>query len=434
VPKVTRKIESQQSTTTNDSSSTAPARYTSLSSMSSTDPASLRSILPSFQKDPPENSVERKYDNDSSSGDTKGLVQPLPMLMGEKESENVDENSDDLDSGLYIDADVYLNYRSFMKEDGSLRFPQDDSRASSQGLSQVMENFVDPPMSPNAVEGDDDQQEETQSKKKRNLDERPQRDRLNKPTLADIFQAMQETQAQDKQVQAIRAEHLYREVFQDEQAYLQQSEIFRQALTNRTAAREATALRRSANYRQRQEKDLQTLNDNLNEFEAALAQMAELSAQRKNGKSLKTEDRRPGMMSPNITTVIAPRICFKCKCPLRRDELEYQMGSNKRLCPSCYQELVDEDLSLLSEYGDDDNNDANDSEMDYEVDTNEDNTFSMEEYRSSTQMVNIDAADYDIDNEEDNDQGNWVLVDDPSTGEQFYWNEQTGEMSRELGQ
>jgi hypothetical protein len=443
VQKLTRHSVSQQFTTTNDSWSTTPTRYssisdltavasTSLSSMSSTNPDSLRSIFPSFQKDPLEDSVERKYDNDSPSADTKGLGPPLPTQMGEMESENSDENNDELDSGLYIDTDVYMNYRSFMKEDGSLRFPQDDSRSSSQGLSQVMENFVDPPMSPNAVEGDDERQEETQNQKKRNLDETPQRDRLDKPTLADIIQAMQQTQTQDKQVQAIRAEQLHREVFQDEHAYLQQSEIFRQALTNRAAAREATALRRSANYRQRQEKDLQKLNDNLNEFEAALAQMAELSAKQKNGESLKAEDRRSGVMSPNNTTMIEPRICFKCKCRLRRDELEYQMGSYKRLCPSCYQELLDEDLSLLSEYGDDDNDDANDTEMDYEVDTNADNAVSMEKYRSTTPMVNSDEADNDISNEEDNDQGNWVLVDDPSTGEQVYWNEQTGEMSLEL--
>jgi hypothetical protein len=123
----------------------------------------------------------------------------------------------------------------------------------------------------------------------------------------------------NKPFNASQSEELHKQVFENEQGYLEQSETFRKSLTNPDEAEKATMQRRSARYRQRQSKAIEKLNQQLEDFEHVWAQKE-----------------RP-----------KPAKCSRCACKLSDDDFDIvpQFWMRKQnftnLCESCYKVLID---------------------------------------------------------------------------------------------
>jgi hypothetical protein len=251
------------------------------------------------------------------------------------------ELDDDL-GGVFLDGDMYVNSNKFMNTDGSLKFPD----KTPEIREQMLENMLFPPnMEP--TETDNEQE----------------------ATLEDVIAALAAAPL-DESTRNQRAQTLHEQILSEEQAYLQQSELFRHSLTNRTAANEAFTLRRSAQYREQQGEELQQLDKQIKEIEEIF----------KSRNSV--------------------QICSECQCRLGPNDKEsFVSATNQRVCGPCYQLQITRKQKTDPEQG---------ADMKWKE------ADEMEEDGSEV------------------DRSEWVLVDDPGTGEPFYWNEKTGEMRYEL--
>jgi hypothetical protein len=278
---------------------------------------------------------------------------PFSMDIGEYggNAETLDASSGtlhaDLDDdlgGIFLDGDMYVNSRQYMLPDGSLKLPD----KAPQIRAQILENMLFPPdMAP--TETANYEQE---------------------ATLEDVIAALNAAPLDDS-TRNQRAQTLHEQILSEEQAYLQQSELFRHSLTNRTAANEAFTFRRSARYREQQDEELQKLDEQMKEIEEIF----------KSRNSV--------------------QICSECQCRLGPNDKEsFVSATNQRVCGPCFQ------LQITRRQ-----------------ETDPDQGVDMTRGREDEEMEE-DASEVD--------RSAWVLVDDPDTGEPFYWNEQTGEMRYEL--
>jgi len=107
----------------------------------------------------------------------------------------------------------------------------------------------------------------------------------NEPNFDDLRRVKR---ARDKCRQPTREEEekIFHDIFKDEQAYLNQtSEIFRQGLTNKTAAKEATKIRRGSAYQKALRKEINKLEIQIAEFEQVIGESA-----RKRNERLQKDD------------------------------------------------------------------------------------------------------------------------------------------------
>lgn len=369
----------------------------------------------SYGRDPFDNPV----DDTSPFGETVPLQESrigAEATVGNTNSISTDVNGDEPD-GIYLVPDVYANSRSYMNPDGSLRFPSD--RQGEQDRSEFLESLLSPP----------DISPEINSRVNMGA-----RKAQSPETIEDLILALQETQNQDASQLAERAEKLHQEVFENEQAYLKQSELFRKSLTNRTAALHATELRRSANYRRDQAIALRKLDNQMKEMEDVLKQLAARQQAAKEKLLSRSQDMRE--KSPG-SGKLPRRICDKCACQLKVDELEYSTVTYKRLCASCYKVAAAEGLLSL-DFGDENTDD--DEVGNGELEPNEARSGFALDIGVVVGEVNSDVLgestsegeNEDSHGSESEDIGDWVKLDDLSTGEHFFWNERTGEMRREM--
>jgi hypothetical protein len=271
------------------------------------------------------------------SGEGDGNAETLDASSGTLHA----ELGDDL-GGIFLDGDMYVNSRQYMNPDGSLKLPD----KAPQIRAQILENMLFPPeVAP--IERDNDQE----------------------ATLEDVIAALNAAPL-DESTRNQRAQTLHEQIMSEEQAYLQQSDLFRHSLTNQTAANEAFTFRRSARYREQQDEELQKLDEQIKEIEDIF----------KSRNSV--------------------QICSECQCRLGpNDEEAFVSATNQRVCGPCFQLQITRRQETDPKQG-----------VDMRVREDEE----MEEDGSEV------------------DRSEWVLVDDPDTGEPFYWNEKTGEMRYEL--
>jgi hypothetical protein len=257
---------------------------------------------------------------------------------------NNNNNSVDEEEGIYLDGDEYLRSSKNMRPDGSLSFGQQSSsrRSLPESLLQDLASLSAP---------DDYSTTGTTSSTTKGGD----------ATLQDLVEVInnKDVSPQDPR----QAEKLHRQVFEHEQAYLEQSKLFQQGLTNVTAAKEAQSTRRSARFREEQARDVQQLAQNLDEWQNVL-QERQQQARRRRPPPPQQQQPPPQQQQPPPPP--PPPVAAERPPP------EPRPSPNR---------------------GNEDDNNAGESSP-----------------LSSK----------------------WVAVDDPTTGEQFYMNEDTGEMKWEL--
>jgi hypothetical protein len=331
-----------------------------------------------------------------------------------------DSDEDDADSdleGWFLDTDDYVNSRNHLNPDGSLDLDShssvdEDYRMLTESLLRMQAPNVPASFLPH------DKQELT------------------------LENLLQQTTPQDP---SAISEELHRKVFEQEEGYLNQSEIFRKSLTGDSAASlEAAQWRRGADYRRRQEKALDKLNQDIDDFEAHLL--------------LQDESRKNKVK------------CFKCGFALSPEEVEHTkaMQTSQRLCSLCYGDLLvaKSDVSFFRDaappppfrQGNRPTWRANET-YGYRSKTPNNAIAQNVPNRSRAAAPRVEQRDAPSDGDDierlkqevkalqdelhhwkENDltpaeaeeaTGPWSQVIDPDTGEVFYWNEETEEMKWE---
>jgi hypothetical protein len=142
-------------------------------------------------------------------------------------------------------------------------------------------------------------------------------------SLDELWSTITQIQAQQQQRQndPTISEEIHRQIFENEAGFYNQSQIFLESLTNTTMAGKANVERRGRYYRTRQEQAIQSLNEQIEEFEALLfAQQHEQSA-------AKDEYGQ----------------CKQCHCRLSEEEINNPASkdNNKEpICRICYMERL----------------------------------------------------------------------------------------------
>ena len=163
------------------------------------------------------------------------------------DSDNVlevgDEKGSDEEDSIFLDAETYVQY-SIVGSGTGLVGSIDGYETSLPPLLSANDllEFTIPPDAPYGMSG-------------------------NEPNFDDLRRVKR---ARDKRRQPTREEEkkIFYDIFKDEQVYLNQtSEIFRQGLTNKTAAEEATKIRRGSAYQKALRKEINKLEIQIVEFE-----------------------------------------------------------------------------------------------------------------------------------------------------------------------
>ena len=308
------------------------------------------------------------------------------------------------DDGFFLAPDMYERSRDLLNVDGSLDLGPEQSpeemkailegllAATSESSTQVLE-----------LEG-------YNIGSTANIDDEEDWDQ--------VWAAIQKEKA--KPFNAKQSEDLHKQVFENEQGFLEQSQSFRKGLTDPQIAREATAERRSAKYRQRQAKAQDQLERNMNEFEKVLL-----------------ERQRPGA-----------RTCSRCQCRLsdRDYDIAPQLWMKQRnltsLCESCYINLLDTSRNMqkrlpgkvatrTTSRPTSASSIASNSQASSTRPTSDLPTPSKPN-ADVTQAGNDDQTEEDFLEENSEASSSWEEVVDPDTGEIFYWNEETDEVRWEI--
>jgi hypothetical protein len=222
---------------------------------------------------------------------SKSPARPIPKLNASLEESFPAEGSD----GMYLDPDLYVKSSQWLNADGSLNFPDDEERLkpgqTGPDYQRILKAIVQPaPNSPDSVGPGGGIQ-----------------------NMEDVWQALQQqasTTTNNPDQTTATSEELHRQVFAEEQGYLQQSQIFREALTDSTKAAEAATLRHGQQFRQRQAEAIASLDEQIKEWEEGWEE--------------------------NYTHA---QHCSKCECILAHDEIEMSR-KHQGLCQVCYGEVL----------------------------------------------------------------------------------------------
>jgi hypothetical protein len=222
---------------------------------------------------------------------SKSPARPIPKLNATLE-ESFPQGGED---GMYLDPDLYVKSSQWLNPDGSLNFPDDEERLkpgqTGPDYQRILKAIVQPaPNSPDSVA--------------------PSLGGIE--NMEDVWQALQQqaSTTTNNPDHTATSEELHRQVFAEEQGYLNQSQIFREALTDSTKAAEAATLRHGQQFRQRQAEAIASLDEQIKEWEEGWEE--------------------------NYTQA---QHCSKCECILAHDEIDMSR-KHRGLCQVCYGELL----------------------------------------------------------------------------------------------
>jgi hypothetical protein len=238
------------------------------------------------------------YFSQRKPGD-RSPARPIPTINNTSLDESFPKDGGD---GLYLDPDLYVKSKEWLNPDGSLNLPVNDERLQQgqtgpDAYQRILRAIVQPaPNSPDSFSASNG-------------------DIQNMENMEDLWEALQQKSRKQSQSSttpaAATSEELHRQVFAEEQGYLQQSQVFRESLTDASKAGEATALRHGQQFRQRQAEAIASLDQQIKEWEEGL--------------------------ESNFTQ--AEQLCAKCQCILLNDEMP-MVRKHKGLCQVCYGELL----------------------------------------------------------------------------------------------
>ena len=146
--------------------------------------------------------------------------------------------SSDGSDALFLDAEMYSKSRDMINVDGSLNLPETTS-SDDATTAQSIDGLPPPPKT--AMSYEDLQRQPPP----------PGVQKSRKSELEEVWSAYQNAKSQPTNTS--RSEDLHRQVFEQEQAFLEQSELFQQSLLDQNKANEAALKRRSSQFQQRQE-------------------------------------------------------------------------------------------------------------------------------------------------------------------------------------
>ena len=287
-------------------------------------------------------SSSRLNNNNQVDYDTLAKLQQIAMREEEEQknandnaqrSENEDDfDDDDDDDGVFLSTDMYLQSSQQIMPDGSLpdsfldlsqsREQPRNKQQPQLSQAQIIQTITQPP--PNSPYSSSSSGKEL--------------------TLQDLTEAANNLSPPSLESQ----EELHRQVFENEKAFLEQSKLFREGLSDAEKASEAQAKRRIEQFQKEQVKEIKELEKALEEWQVML------------------------------------------------DEKQQQ------------QEKEQQERLQQAPKGEQPKQQQNDDD-------------------ESVRLPSIDPSST-LSSEGEETVAKWVQVDDPSTGDSFYWNEETGEM------
>ena len=233
--------------------------------------------------------------------------------------EDFEDDDDDDSMHVELDANQYLNAMNLLESDGSLRPTQSRSSSSSSSSktpTNVLQSMLIPPDAPDRYE-EEDLQSRSGTRRPSNASSRG----TQQPTMKDLLQALQNV-GPDGGHHASNAadassEEIHQQIFQQEQGFVQQSEIFKAALTDPTLTDQAAAARRGTDFQKRQIRAVKTLEQKMLELEQAVAQANAARAQdptvrqcpRCGGALLAPDDPLQRLQQPRAAAALC-QICF----------------------------------------------------------------------------------------------------------------------------
>lgn len=165
-----------------------------------------------------------------------------------------------LDS-VFLDGDAYLKYSSTEEVQRAKGYDGNSDGLEAARPNSLFEKeliqFTQPPDAPYGTTGN------------------------NEATFEDIL-AVHRAASHRAPPSQEEEKRIFDEVFKNEESYLDQtSEIFREGLTNKTAAEEATKIRRGRAYQEKLLKEIEKLESAITEFEGFLSSEAEMDRGKK---------------------------------------------------------------------------------------------------------------------------------------------------------
>jgi hypothetical protein len=222
---------------------------------------------------------------------SRSPARPIPKFNASLE-EAFPEGGD----GLYLDPDLYAKSSEWLNPDGSLNLPDDEERLKSgrtgPDYQRILRAIMQPaPNSPDSLAPSGDIQ-----------------------NMEDVWQALQQQASMATTTNSLNvtatSEELHRQVFAEEQGYLQQSQVFRESLTDSSKAAEAASLRHGQQFRQRQDDAMASLDEQIKEWEEGWEE--------------------------NYSQA---QHCSKCLCILAQDEIP-MARKHQGLCQVCYGDVL----------------------------------------------------------------------------------------------
>lgn len=227
------------------------------------------------------------------------------------------EEQDDEDDAMYLNAELYINSRDRINPDGtiqhSLEQSSDDDNIIYATIDKkyhdALQSYVETvPMAPESSEV-------ASSSSNYGLPANP--------TINDLWNVVHHLNANPSKYKQ-RTEETHKAIFAQEEGHLQQTELFRQSLTDPSKADQAAVQRRGRRFRERQQKAIEALERQIQEFETTNNRMTDQKT-----KALH---------------------CSKCRCVLSEDELAaeesqrrqkgYSNSPRQILCRVCYTEVL----------------------------------------------------------------------------------------------
>ena len=351
----------------------------------------------------PNESQDNSFDNQRMDGN--GELKSMPRNSMKSPTNPIPTNLrvateiqviDDEDDGFFLAPDIYERSRDLMSADGSLDLGPSDGDSANTNSPQDMKSILEGLLASSILE------EETASS---DLDPYNSNGKDNEEDDWDqVWAAIQKEK--EKPFDARRSEELHKQVFEEEQGFLEQSQPFRDGLTDPEVAKTAAAERRSAKYRQRQAKAQAQLEQNMLEFE-------------------KVWRERPA------ASINGPETCSRCRCKLsERDydnnilpQLWMKQQNLTSLCESCYINLLKTSRNMEKRLP------GKDSPSRSKLSTADSRPTSLSTATSASPRIPARDAKKE---EAPEISSTWEEVEDPDTGEVFYWNEETDEVRWEI--
>ena len=319
-----------------------------------------------------------------------------------KNTRDFQEVDDDEDDGFFLAPDLYERSRDLMSADGSLDLGLSaaESGAIDKNSPQDMKAILEGLLASSILE------EETgvSDLHPYNSNGNNNNDNNEEDDWDQVWAAIQKEKS--KPFDASRSEELHKQVFEDEQGFLEQSQSFRDGLTDPEVAKSATQERRSAKYRQRQAKAQAQLEQNMMEFEKVLKEQP-------------------------ADIVHGPETCSRCRCKLSESDYDnnilpqlwMKQQNLTSLCESCYMVLLKTSQNMEKRLP------RKDAPSVPKSNTNDSRPTSSSMATSSAPRVPARDAKEEEDTEISS---SWEEVEDPDSGEVFYWNEETDEVRWEI--